>query len=181
MAWAARWHRIGGVVMKDRIERFGQHIWNGLWVGTRSFPPATLQHVEREILESEALHDGEIRFVVEGALRGHALLHNQSPRERALDLFSQYRMWDTKYRNAVLIYVLLADHTVEIVADRGLREKTRESEWSDICNSMETDFRLGRYEQAALNGVRAVSHILHLHYHKPQAQTQEHTDMAISI
>ena len=71
--------------------------------------------------------------MVEGALDGAPLFRNQPARERALDIFSQLRIWDTAHNNGVLIYLLLADHDVEIVADRGIDAKVGADGWEKIC------------------------------------------------
>ncbi|HUF81102.1 MAG TPA: TPM domain-containing protein, partial [Burkholderiales bacterium] len=98
----------------------------------RAFPARTLDALERAIGASEAAHGGEIRFAVEGALDAAPLFGGQSARERAIDVFSLLRIWDTERNNGVLIYLLLADHDVEIVADRGLNEKVGPAEWEAI-------------------------------------------------
>jgi len=134
------------------------------WRVRRCFPRATLDAVELEIKDSEADHAGEICFVVEGALYGAALYHGQSPRDRAIEVFSRLRLWDTNHRNAVLIYVLLADRAVELVADRGAHLKIRADDWQDICRTMQASFAVGRYRRGALMGIRAVAKHLCAHF-----------------
>ena len=99
------------------------------WQVKRAFPSQTLIAIEQAIKTSETAHTGEIRFVVEGALDGSLLFKGQSARERAIDVFSQLRLWDTEHNNGVLIYLLLADRDVEIVADRGIHSKMGSNEW----------------------------------------------------
>ena len=95
--------------------------------------------------------------MVEGALDGAPLFRNQPARERALDVFSQLRIWDTAHNNGVLIYLLLADRDVEIVADRGIDAKVGAAGWEKICQEMETDFRAGDFERGVIKGIEAVS------------------------
>src|SRR4029077_18661368 len=95
----------------------------------------------------EATHSGQVRFVVEGALDGAPLFRNQSARERALDIFSHLRIWDTAHNNGVLIYLLLADRNVEIIADRGIDAMVGAAGWEKICKEMEADFRAGAFER----------------------------------
>src|SRR5262249_41850301 len=90
------------------------------WRARRVFTSDVLAAIEQAIKTGEATHSGQVRFVVEGALDGRPLFHNQSARERALDIFAHLRIWDTAHNNGVLIYLLLADRNVEIVADRGI-------------------------------------------------------------
>ena len=89
----------------------------------RAFPHTALKAIEQAIKASEMTHTGEVRFVVEGALDGAPLFSGQTARERALALFAQLGMWDTEHNTGVLIYLLLADRAVEIVADRGIHAK----------------------------------------------------------
>lgn len=128
------------------------------------FRRATLQAIERAIKESERSHGAEIRFVVEGSLHGARLLHGQSARERALELFSILRMWDTEHRNGVLIYLLLADRAVEIVADRGAQAKIGGVTWQEICREMQAAFSRGDYQKGAVEGIQALSRHLEKHF-----------------
>jgi uncharacterized membrane protein len=94
---------------------------------------------------------------VEGALDNTPLFNGQSARERAIDVFSQLRMWDTEHNNGVLIYLLLADRNVEIVADRGIHAKAGSREWDSICRKMESSFKQANYEVGAVNGIQMVT------------------------
>ncbi|WP_114970718.1 TPM domain-containing protein [Rhodoferax ferrireducens] len=130
----------------------------------RAFPRSTLITIEKAIKASETAHVGEIRFAVEGALDGVPLFEGQSARERAIEVFSKLRVWDTQYNNGLLIYVLLADRAVEIVADRGIDAKVSSQEWNKICQQMETAFRQSNYEGGVLSGVQAVTQHLVAHF-----------------
>ncbi len=145
-------------------KRYFKHLLATDWLLTRAFPQKSLHAIERKITSSETRHLGEIRFVIEIALSGRRLIRGQSARERALDVFSQLRMWDTEQRNAVLIYLLLADHSVEIVADRGINGKVGDSVWEKICQDMEIAFRNKHYEQGVMDGIDAVNHLLTQHF-----------------
>ena len=106
-----------------KAQRILKHLLTTQGQVARAFPRSALNAIETTIKASEASHVGEIRFVVEGALDGMNLFKGQSPRERAIELFAQLRVWDTEHNNGLLIYLLLADRAVEIVADRGLHAK----------------------------------------------------------
>src|SRR6202011_1977451 len=114
------------------------------------FTPKVLAAIEQAIKAGEATHSGQIRFVVEGALDGAPLFKGQSARERALDIFSQLRIWDTAHNNGVLIYLLLADRKVEIVANRGIDAKVGADGWEKICKQMEAEFRSGNFERGTI-------------------------------
>ncbi len=145
----------------SRIARLLRHSVSSPFALRRWFPKRTLAAIEAVIGECERLHSGEIRFTVESALESYALLKGQTPRARALEVFSQLRIWDTEHNNGVLIYLLLADRTVEIVADRGVAGgRVPQSEWDAVCRLMENHFRERHFEAGAVAGIRAVADVL---------------------
>ncbi len=139
------------------IGRIGRHLLQHRWRERKIFPPKVLAAIEQAIKAGEATHSGQIRFVVEGALDGRPLFRDQPARDRALDIFSQLRIWDTAHNNGVLIYLLLADRNVEIVADRGIDARVGAEGWEKICAGMEADFRSGNFEGGVIKGIEAVS------------------------
>jgi len=146
------------------IVRIAKHLLQTQQRLNRAFPPQTLIAIEKAIKASEAAHVGEIRFVVEGALDGMPLFKGQSARERAIDVFSQLRVWDTEHNNGVLIYLLLADRDVEIVADRWINAKVRPEEWEKICRAMEISFKQENYEGGVVSGIEVVTTHLAKHF-----------------
>ena len=134
------------------------------WEVNWAFPRQTLIAIEQAIKASAAAHVGEIRFAVEGALHSTPLFKGQSARERALEVFSQLRVWDTEHNNGLLIYLLLADRAVEIVADRGIHSKVGSREWENICRKMETAFKQANYEDGVVSGIQAVTQHLMKHF-----------------
>ena len=146
------------------IKRIGKHLLEHRWRARHDFPQRVLEIIEQAIKKGEATHSGQVRFVVEGALDGAPLFQNQPARERALDIFSQLRIWDTAHNNGVLIYLLLADRNVEIIADRGIDAKVGADGWEIICKEMEADFRSGNFERGAIKGIEAVSRELAKHF-----------------
>jgi uncharacterized membrane protein len=134
------------------------------WSARRALPRPARHAIRDAIRESEKLHLGELEFVMEHALPALSLLRGHSPRDRAIELFSRLRVWDTEHNAGVLIYVLLAERGVEIVADRGIHAKAGDEAWHAICRAMQARFREGRMEQGAIEGVRAVTEILKLHF-----------------
>jgi uncharacterized membrane protein len=146
------------------IRRIGRHLLEHRWRLRRIFPPGTLARIEQAIKAGEATHSGQVRFVVEGALDGAPLFRDQPARERALDIFSQLRIWDTEQNNGVLIYLLLADRDFEIVADRGIDAKVGVAGWEKICAEMEREFRAGDFERGVIRGIEAVSRLMAQHF-----------------
>lgn len=147
-----------------RLRRILRHFLMTRWHLTRAFPARTLAAIEQAIAKAEKSHGGEIRFAVERELSTADLWRNVSPRERAIELFGQLGVWDTADNNGVLIYVLLADHDVEIVADRGFRGRVSDAEWSAVCHGIEQAFRRGDYERGALEGIAGVSQLVARHF-----------------
>jgi uncharacterized membrane protein len=148
------------------IKRIGKHLLEHNWRVRRVFPPEALATIEQAIKAGEATHSGQVRFVIEGALDGRPLFRDQPARERALDLFSQLRIWDTAHNNGVLIYLLLADRDVEIIADRGIDAKVGREGWEKICKAMESDFKAGNFAGGVVRGIEAVSRQLAAHFPK---------------
>jgi len=148
------------------IARISKHLLANRSRVRKVFSKKALAAIEQAIKQGEAGHAGQIRFVVEGALDGAPLFNGQPARERALDVFSQLRIWDTAHNNGVLIYLLLADHDVEIVADRGIHAKVGAPSWQQICKMMEAEFRAGHFERGAIAGIAAVAQHLSRHFPK---------------
>ena len=146
------------------IKRIAKHLLVTHWQVNWAFPRHTLTAIEQAIKASETAHVGEIRFAVEGALDGTPLFKGQSARERAIDVFSQLRVWDTEHNNGLLIYLLLADRAVEIVADRGIHAKAGPQAWERICRTMETAFQQANYEGGVVSGIQAVTQHLVEHF-----------------
>jgi len=152
-----------------QIKRLIRHLTFAPWRVRRAFPKATLQAIAHAIHAAEQQHGGEIRFAVEGALDLPELWRDVSARERAIEVFSHLRVWDTEHNDGVLIYLLLAERDVEIVADRGIHEQVDAGAWEQVCRNMEALLRQGRYAHAALQGVAGVSALLARHAPLPAA------------
>jgi uncharacterized membrane protein len=146
------------------LKRFWRHVRMTPWKAARAFPRGTLEAIERVVGEEERRHRGEIRFVVEAELTSAQLWRNLRSRARALEVFAMLGVWDTMEKTGVLIYVLLADRKVEIVADRGVAARIPQEEWQAICRAMQEAFGSGRYEEGALAGIRAISERLAAHF-----------------
>jgi uncharacterized membrane protein len=140
--------------------RFFRHLFTPPWAWRRAFPHATLDAIEAAIRASETAHSGEVRFAIENSLPATLAWRGMSGRERAIEVFSNLRVWDTEHNSGVLIYLLLADHDIEIVADRGIAARVEQSAWEAVAQTMEAAFRLGEFERGALAGIEEVSALL---------------------
>jgi uncharacterized membrane protein len=146
------------------LQRITKHLLLTHWQVNQALPRPTLIAIEQAIKASETTHVGEIRFAAEGALTSTSLFKGQSAAERALEVFSQLRVWDTPHNNGLLIYLLLADRAVEIVADRGIHSKVDSREWETICRTMEAAFKQANYEGGVVSGIQAVTQHLMKHF-----------------
>ncbi len=159
-----------------RMARFFKHIFCGPWQVRLTFPKRSLKAIEAAITSSELTHLGELRFVVEHALTIGELWHDMTPRQRAIEVFSQCRVWDTEHNSGVLVYLLLADRQVEIVADRGIHARVGEAVWIDICHGIETRFRRGEFECGVIEGIAAITSLLQRHF--PAGDTENPNEIA---
>jgi uncharacterized membrane protein len=147
-----------------RVGRFIRHAAATHWRTRMLFPSTTLDAIEQAIAAVERAHAGEIRFAIETALPPGHVLNDVAARERALEVFSHLRVWDTEHNNGVLIYVEVADRNVEIVADRGFRGRVNPAEWEAVCRLMEQHFRAGRFQAGSVAGVEAIGSLLARHF-----------------
>ncbi|MGQ0652739.1 MAG: TPM domain-containing protein [Betaproteobacteria bacterium] len=148
-----------------------RHLFIPDWLAMRAFPPACLREIEGAITASEKRHRGELRFAVEGSLPLQFL--SLTPRQRAEQLFSLLRVWDTAENSGVLIYVQRLDHAIEIVADRGIAAKVPQAEWDAICRAMESAFRGKRYAEGSLEAIRQATALLARHFPAGVQNTDE--------
>lgn len=163
------------------LTRIGRHLLGNRARVRKAFPPRALDAIEAAIKASEAQHAGQLRFVVEGALDGAPLFRDQAARARALDVFSHLRIWDTAHNSGVLIYLLLADHQVEIVADRGIDAKVGQAVWEQICRAMEREFGTGHFERGVLDGIAAITAHLARHFPRQGVGVNELPDTPVVI
>lgn len=146
------------------IIRWFRHLFTGVLAVRRAFPPAVMQQITDAVRACESRHPGEIRFVIEASLEPRELWSGLSSRERALEVFSRLKVWDTEHNNGVLIYVLYADHAVEIVADRGVGNgRVDPGEWQLACQRMRDHFRNKQFAAGAIAGVETVAEVLSRH------------------
>ena len=146
------------------IARFWRHVLMHPIRERRAFPRSTLDAIRDEIAALEKGHRAQLVFIVEAELTSGELLRGLRSRERARQVFATHGVWNTEENNGVLIYLLLADRRVEIVADRGIGAKVAHAEWQQICRTMERHFRAGEFEAGSIAGVRAVSALLARHF-----------------
>lgn len=143
------------------------------------FPAAGMERIAAAIAEGETRHRAEVCFAVEGALPLRELLRGTPARVRAQDAFARLRVWDTADNTGVLLYLLLADHRIEIVADRGLSGRIGAEQWQGVCRLMEERLRAGEPVQAVLAGIAATNGLLAEHV--PRAPGSEDADELCNV
>ena len=144
------------------IGRLARHLFSRS--ASRVFPADTLERIAQAVARGEATHTGETCFAVESALPLRAVFAGVQARDRAVDAFSRLRVWDTAANNGVLLYLLLADHRIEIVADRGLQGRVSDAQWRGVCQLMEERLRAGDPEAAAVQGIEAAARLIAGHF-----------------
>lgn len=165
MGWRRRrlWRRRRIGIMVN-IKRWLVHSLLPPWRWRLAFPAATLKDIENAVKQSECSHRGELRFVIENTLAPSWVWRGLSARQRAIDVFSNLRVWDTEENSGVLIYLLLADKEVHIVADRGMAKLINQSEWDSIAGTMQSAFQRGDFRQGALAGIARITGLLARHF-----------------
>jgi hypothetical protein len=170
---AAAAPRDAGRVKHMKLERLLRHLFTTRWHTRRKFTLDVLTDIEKAREEIESKHSGEVRFVVEPAVDGLSVWRDVPPRQRAAQIFGELGVWDTANDNGVLIYVLLADRDVEILADRGIAARVPPHEWEQICRDIEGHYRAGRFGQGSVTGIRRVGALLARHFPSERGDANE--------
>src|SRR5688572_18895654 len=150
--------------------RFWSHLVTDDGAAKRAFPESSLRKIEAAIAAGEQQHRGQVRFVVEPSLPLGRVLNRLSARERALEVFSELRIWDTEEDCGVLLYLLLADRDVELVADRGIDRRVGAAMWESICRKMEASFREGEFTAGVETGIAEINALLSQHFPRAGAE-----------
>ena len=162
-------------------KRLARHLWIGKPERDRIFPKASLERITAAIAAAEIKHHGEIRFAVQSSLHASEVLRGVGARQKAIEAFAHLGVWDTEANNGVLIYLLLADRDVEIVADRGVHAKVGDKGWEAICGKMEAEFRAGRFEAGVLDGIAEVGRHLETHFPRRGDDVNELPDEPVML
>ena len=161
------------------LKRFFRHLWMSPIQVRRSFSQVTLDAIEHAVAGGEKGHRGQVRFVVEAELTSGQLWAGVTSRQRAIDVFSLLRVWDTEENNGVLIYVLLADRKVEIVADRGIHRHVGDERWRAICKEIELRYRKGEFLNGSVIGIEKISAELAFYFPAHGEHANEQSDKPI--
>ena len=165
----------------QKMTRAWRHATSSAGEARRAFPETTLTAIAEAIDAGERTHRGEVRLIVEKALPFDAAWDGITNRQRALALFADYGVWDTDDNCGVLIYVNLAEHKVDIVADRGIGRKIERATWQAVCATMTEGFRQGRFHDASLAAVEQVNALLRQHFPADGARPNELPDHPVML
>ncbi len=158
--------------MWNKLKRIVRHRWLDESDTRRALPPDLVKRLMARVAASEKRHSGEIRIFVEAGLPLSYLWRNATARERAVTMFGKLRVWDTEHNNGVLIYLLLAEHAIELVADRGLNRHVSPQAWQAMVQRMGSAFRDGRFEDGLTQALAEVSAVLVQHFPTQNGDTQ---------
>jgi uncharacterized membrane protein len=167
--------------MDGKLKRALRHLFSTRNEAERAFPPATLAAIAEAITAGEQTHRGEVRVVVEKSLPLSAVWEGVGNRQRAISLFADYGIWDTEDNCGVLIYVNLADHKVDIVADRGINRKIEAATWQAICGTLTQGFAQGRFHEATLDAIKQVNALLREHFPSNGSRPNELPDKPLML
>ncbi|MBS0192891.1 MAG: TPM domain-containing protein [Proteobacteria bacterium] len=147
--------------MAGTFARTMKHLGTGAGVVRRRFDRKAMERISDAIAAAEIGHAGEVRFAVEAMLPVRALLRHPDARSRAIEVFSQLRVWDTQDNTGVLLYLLWADRAIEIVADRGISDRLPADVWKPPCDRLSARLRQGdAVVEAVCECVAAIGDIL---------------------
>jgi uncharacterized membrane protein len=163
------------------LKRFFLHVWMSPIILNRQFPASTLNAIGEAVATGEKLHRGQVRFVLEAELTTGQLWAGITARQRAIDVFSLMRVWDTEENNGVLVFLLLADRKVEIVADRGIHRHVGDERWRAICREIEHHYRKGDFTSGSVHGIQKISAELAFYFPAKGEHANEQPDMPVVL
>ena len=164
-----------------QVARTLRHFFSTRWGTRRRFTPAVLRRIEAAIAELERRHAGEIRFAIETSFDLPELWDGVTPRARAVNVFGHLGVWDTAGNNGVLIYVLMADRVVEIVADRAIAARVAQADWDAVCRTMEGHYVAGRFAEGSEAGIAGVGALLERHFPGQGGDANEQPDRPVLL
>ncbi len=159
-----------------------RHLFTPHAAVARRFHSSAMRAIEHAVAEEEKRHAGEIQFAIESALPLAHLVRGTTARLRAIEWFARLHVWDTQHNSGVLVYLLLADRRIEIVADRGISAKVDGRTWERICGEMQRELANGRFQQGVVLGIRAIGDVLAAHFPAGQgANPNERPDAPVVL
>lgn len=166
---AVEGHPVTGKSNSGRLGRVFRHLFTWQSSVDKAFSASRFEVIEQAIAKTESTHGCEIAFVVEASLSPRQIWRNSSARERALEMFGRFGVWDTELNNGVLLYVLFADRSVELVVDRAISKRVEQSVWDGIVKELTSQFAGQEYGAASVNAVEKIGRVLSTHFQAVEA------------
>lgn len=167
--------------MKKIILRLFRHSITTRRTARKAFPATTLTAIQTKIADGERTHRAEARMIVESSLNLHAVLSGVTSRQRAQELFSHYRMWDTEENVGVLLYVNIADHKIEIITDRAVGRAIPKTEWQAVCHTMTREFANKTFHDSTLAALEKLNSLLTEHFPDIDGKPNELSDRPLML
>ncbi|MEM4987668.1 TPM domain-containing protein [Collimonas sp. H4R21] len=167
--------------MAHTLQRIWRHLLTTRRNARRAFPASTLKAIQQKIADGEVTHRAEVKMIVEGSLSLPAVLNGVTSRNRAHELFSHYRIWDTEENVGVLLYVNLADHKVEIIVDRAIGRATKPADWQAVCKTMTKEFANGAFHDSTLAALEQMNGLLTQHFPDEGRKKNELSDKPLVL
>jgi len=146
------------------LRRALRHLGTTTGTARRHFPASAQQQLHDAVHAGEARHRGEIRVVIESSLPlGHAW-GGTTPRARARALFGALEVWNTEEHTGVLLYINLADHAVELLADRGIDASVGANTWRAVCDELVQGLAKDLSVGPVLEAVASIHDLLATHF-----------------
>lgn len=168
--------------MNNYLHRIYRNLFSGPLEARRIFTETVMRDLESTIEQTEKRHSAQVKLVIDGGLSLPELVRGLPPREKALELFSQLKIWDTEANNGVLLYLSVADHAIEIISDRGICSRLSGSTpWREICDEMVAAFRRDEFKEGIALGIERITTILAEHFPPKEDQKNELSDAPLRI
>jgi uncharacterized membrane protein len=147
-----------------RLSRLFRHLFTWQSKVDDAFSESCFAKIEQAVAKTEAIHGCEIAFVVEASLSPRQVWHRCTARDRALEMFGRFGVWDTELNNGVLLYVLFADRSVELVVDRAISKRIEQSVWDALVKQLTAQFAKQEYGLASVHAVEQIGKVLSAHF-----------------
>ncbi len=145
------------IMYKSVLIRLLKNIFINRWLVRFYFTQKDLQRIEDAITQSEAQHYAEIQVAIESHIPVQDVFRKKTAKQCAIEAFAKLHVWDTKENSGVLIYLLLTDRSIEIIADRGIHQTLGTSYWEKINSETVEYFKKKQYTDGILHAMEQIS------------------------
>ena len=104
-----------------------------------------------------------------------SLLARSSSHAGPLALFAELRVWDTEDNNGVMLYLLLEQHAIELIADRALNRCVAQTVWDTITQRLAISLRAQQYENGLQSALEQISGLLAAYFPSSTTRPRDNT------